>query len=291
MILLVAPVSAQSLETRAVETRAGETLTNNKQVNNSPERSITIMADPSLTVVISLIAREYALKHDVAITTIYSSTPQQIKQIEAGDESDVIISARPEWIDDMQQKGLIDVFSRRNIARNNLVLVGSKFNFQQPNMKQFSNKPLGTIKVEGAKEGTNISPPTISSFTKQPDEFMLVIGDYLANAEGSYAVQALKNYQLNQLLEPYYTVVESAYEMVNMVEQYDVMGVLFRTDAQLFPQIREIEAFSADAHTPLIYQAAAVVGENMELAREFIAYLNGKQARNIFREYGFSTFF
>ena len=240
------------------------------RAENAPERSITIMADPSLTVVVSLIARQYALKHDVAITTIFSSTPSQIKQIKEGDASNVIISARPEWIDEMQQNGLIDVFSRRNIARNNLVLAGSRFNFKQPNMKQATS---------------------ISAFNANAEDFMFAIGNPLLTAEGNYAVQALESYKLNQMLEPHYVFVGSASEVVNMIEQHDAIGVLFRTDAQLFYDVKEIEAFTADAHSPLIYQAAAVVGENMEQARSFIAYLNGADARNIFREYGFSTFF
>ncbi len=234
------------------------------------EKTITIMADPSLTVVVSLIARDYALKNNVAITTIFSPINQQIKAIENGEASDIIITAKPAFMDSAQQKGLIDVFSKRNIARNNLVLAGIRSNFSKPNLQNAKNLHL---------------------FIDNQDDFMLVVGDAATTAEGGYSLEAIEHYKLKKLLEPYFAFVSSAFETVNMIEEYNAIGVLFRTDAQLFPSVRELEAFNGDAHSPLIYQAAAVVGENMELSREFIIYLSEKQARDTFREYGFSTFF
>jgi molybdate transport system substrate-binding protein len=239
------------------------------------EKNLTIMADPSLTVVVSLIARDYALKNNVAITTIFSPINEQIRAIENGDASDIIITAKPAFMDSVQQKGLIDVFSKRNIARNNLVLAGVSTNFTKPNL-------------QNAKNLDSFNP---NANAEVPDDFMFVVGDVLKTAEGSYALEAIEHYNLKKLLEPKFTFVQSAFETVNMIDEYDAIGVLFRTDAQLFPIVRELEAFNGDTHSPLIYQAAAVVGENMELSREFIIFLSEKSVRDIFREYGFSTFF
>jgi molybdate transport system substrate-binding protein len=45
------------------------------------------------------------------------------RQIEAGGKADVFISADQKWMDYLQQRGLIEKASRRNLAGNRLVLI------------------------------------------------------------------------------------------------------------------------------------------------------------------------
>ncbi len=227
--------------------------------------SFTVMADPSLTVPLNLIAREYSLKHNISITTVFSSTRTQLRDIERGEEATVIIAANTSWIDKLQQKGLIDVYSRTNIARNRLVLAGSQFEVRQVNLD---------------------TAPNIAAFTDEPKEFMLAMGNPAFTSEGSYAIDALDQLTLEMTLEPHYSFFRNMYQLIDTIHRYRAMGIVFRSDALLFPNIREISAFRPDAHRPILYQGAVVAGENMELGREFLTYLNTDAAHRIFKAYG-----
>ena len=57
-------------------------------------RNITIMADPSMTVAISKIARAYSHKNNITVSAIFSSTKEQILQITDGADADVLITKR-----------------------------------------------------------------------------------------------------------------------------------------------------------------------------------------------------
>jgi molybdate transport system substrate-binding protein len=237
---------------------------------DNQEKTLTIIADPSLTVPLNKIARAYALEHDISITTVFSSTKEQMKDIEAGAEGNVIITAKPSWLEEIQQKGLIDVFSKRDIARNHLVLAGSQFTFLSPDLR---------------------ASPSIMDFTSTPEEFSIAIGDATTTAEGGYAIEALGFYRLHNILEPYYTFLASPQQIIRLIERYGAMGIMFRTDVLLFPQIKEIAAFDDESHRPILYQAAAIIGDDMDISRHFIHYLTEEYARECLREHGFSPLF
>lgn len=238
---------------------------------NEDKKHITIMADPSLNVAINIISRNYILENNLSITTIFSTINEQIKSISKGDASNVIITANPDFMNLVQQHGLIDVFSKRNIVRNNLVLIGSKNNFARPDLKNIKH---------------------ISDFSNAfNNSSMFVVGDFNKTSEGVYAKKALLNYKLKSLFEPIYVFTSSAYESIQTVSQYDAVGITFRTDVKLFPEVRELQLFDENFYSPPIYQAAAVISENMNESRKFIEYLNSKPARDIFRQHGFTTFF
>jgi molybdate transport system substrate-binding protein len=201
---------------------------------------------------------------------VFSPTQEHIKAIEDGAESNVIITAKSLWMDELQQKGLIDIFSKRDIARNQLVLAGSQFTFASPDLRASSS---------------------IMDFTSTPEEFSVGIGDAATTAEGGYAIESLSSYRLHNILEPHYVFLPSVQHIIRLIERYGAMGILFRTDVLLVPHIKEIASFDDNSHRPIIYQAAAVIGDDMELSRHFISYLTEEHARRIFREYGFSPLF
>ncbi len=232
----------------------------------APMQTLTIMADPSLRVPITLIARRYALDHHLSVSTSFNSTKEQIAQIEKGAEAGILLAARPEWVDDLQQKGLIDIYSRKNIARNRLVLAGSEFELQ-------------SVDIQAAH--------AIGAFTDHPDGFTFIIGDAGDTAEGNYAEAALHTHHLSDILAPYVLRLHTSYQITDTISRYHSMGITFRSDALLFPDIKEMSVFKPKDHPPILYQGVVIVGDEMDSSRRFLTYLASEEAWHILKTFGF----
>ena len=230
--------------------------------------TITVMADRSLTVPITLLARRYALTHHLSVSTVFGSTKNHIKKIEDGEDANVLIAARAGWIDTLQQKGLIDVYSRSTLARNRLVLAGSEFE-------------LRAIDLSQAK--------TIKAFTDQPSDFVFGIGNEAYTAEGSYGAEALSSHRLQNMLEPHYTIFRNMYQLLGSIRRYHSIGIVFRTDALLFPEVKEMTTFAKGDHAPILYQGVVIAGDNMTRGREFLMFLKSDEAIAILKSFGFDT--
>jgi molybdate transport system substrate-binding protein len=228
--------------------------------------SLTVMADASLRVPMTLLARRYALAHNLSLSTVFGSTKEHIEKIEEGAEAHILITASPTWMDEVQQKGLMDVYSRTTLARNRLVLAGSDFQ-------------LRAIDLANAK--------TVGDFTDHPTEFTFALSDATTSAEGKYATAALQSYQLADVLSPHTVLFQGVYGVTQNIQRYQSLGMIFRTDALLFADVKEISAIAADRHPPILYQGAVIAGDEMERARDFLKYLTTKDAVHVFHAFGF----
>ncbi len=230
-------------------------------------KDITVLADPSLSVPLVRIARRYGEIYNISVSTSFGSSKNHIAQIREGQEGDIFITAKTSWIKQLQQEGLMDVYSRTSIARNQLAIVA----------------PL-------ARKGQVDSLPRISlQMMESKHEMSFALGDPEYVAEGTYTLETLSYYKLGGDLEPFYSILNSSYSLKNTIANHDAYGAIFYTDALLYPDITHIETVDEKAHQPIIYQAATVVGENMDQAGHFLNFLRGNIAQAIFREYGFLT--
>jgi molybdate transport system substrate-binding protein len=229
--------------------------------------TITIMADPSITVPLTLIARQFSYEKHMPVSVEFASTKEQIEKIEQGAEANVLISAKPLWIKRMQQGGLIDVYSRTNIAANQLVIIG----------------PLGSQSSQTATEGTQLLKLLP---IKKPD-FQFGIGDPEYLAEGTYSLESVGMLDIEEDLEPHYTIFRSMSELSKSVANYNLYGMMYASDTLLYPRISKVMTLPESSHSPIIYQAVVVAGEYMNEAREFLKYLKQPKAQNYFKQAGF----
>lgn len=219
-----------------------------------------------MRVPLNLAVRQVTLDKNVSVTTVFSATSGQIQDIEAGAEANVLISARTAWIDALQDRGLIDIYTRTNFARNTLVLA--------------SGAPIETFQ--------DTSLTGLSSQAGSLEQFTLAMGDPEQTAEGSYAIAALNYFTLHLSLEPYYRFFSTIYQLINALQAEQTgVGLIFGSDAMLFPNIHAIHTIPQAAHQPIMYQAVVVAGDESELARAFLSYLESPQAQAIFQDYGF----
>lgn len=236
-----------------------------EKLDATVSKDITVLADPSLSVPLVRIARRYGEIYNISVSTSFGSSKNHITQIREGQEGDIFITAKTSWIKQLQQEGLMDVYSRTSIARNQLAIVA----------------PI-------ARKGQADSLPQMAlHMAESKREMSFALGDPEYVAEGTYTLETLSHYKLGGDLEPYYSILNSSYSLKNTIANHDAYGAIFLTDALLYPDITRVETVDESAHQPIVYQAATIVGENMDQASHFLNFLRGNEAQGILRDYGF----
>jgi molybdate transport system substrate-binding protein len=93
------------------------------RADESPSREVLVYAAASLTDVLQRVGEPCARASDVTVKYSFAGTPTLAKQIEAGAQPDVFVSADEEWMNYVDERGLVDHASRRNLLTNRLVLI------------------------------------------------------------------------------------------------------------------------------------------------------------------------
>ncbi len=224
------------------------------------------MADPSLSVAISEIARNYARDNGVTVTTSYISFKEQQTQLTEGGAADVLITPLPQWVEELKTQGLIDVYSPTPVAKNRLALVGPV------------DSPL--------EIDWNGKFPTARIINLIGGEPGFVVGNPDTLPEGVYARETLRTLGAAEYLEPYTLYPKQLSEMFGMVINQKAYGLFFASSISERDDMRVISVVPENLHKPIQYYAVVIAGENMTPARTFLEYLKTEAAQSIFREDG-----
>src|SRR4249919_2346729 len=84
---------------------------------------LTVFAAASLKESLDEATHAYAQRTGQPVRVSYAASSALARQIEQGAPADVFLSADAEWMDYLQQRGLIDTGSRHDLLGNRLVLV------------------------------------------------------------------------------------------------------------------------------------------------------------------------
>lgn len=184
------------------------------------------------------------------------------RQIEQGAPVDIFISASPKEMDSLESKGLILAGTRKDLARNTVVLI----------------VPAGN------------SP--VTSFQKLTDSAVkhIAIGEPKTVPAGAYAQQVLMHLGIWDQLLPKMVFGSNVRQVLQYVETNNVdAGIVYATDARITNQVKVVAMAPEDSHSPVIYPVAVIKGsDDPSGATDFIQFLLGSQAQAILERYGFS---
>jgi molybdenum ABC transporter molybdate-binding protein len=228
-------------------------------------RELSVLADSALTVPLTRLASSYTRESQVSVTLTFAPSFEQALAIEDGEQADILITAHPEPLVTLQQKGLYDVYSVTPLIEGRLSLVSS-----YP-----KNPKLFGLDVEALR-----------TLRKQPD-FLLAIANKAAAAEGYYAAQILKHLPSNLFLTDHTAQMQDAEDVLNFMSTVPSYGILFESDVLQRQNIRTIAPFPKEWHDPAIFTGVVVAGGSMAAARNFLSYLKSPKAQRIFIKYGF----
>jgi molybdate transport system substrate-binding protein len=186
------------------------------------------------------------------------------RQIEASGGADIFISADLDWMDYLDDKGLIQHATRANLLGNKLVLVAGKDVSTNINIAPHFD-------LLGALKGGRLA-------IADPDS--VPAGKYGRTALTSLGVW---NSVVNRLVNAENVRVALAY----VARGEAPLGIVYETDAKADKNVRIAGVFPENTHPPILYPAALVKDAKPE-ARAFLAYLSSPAARAVFEKNGFT---
>jgi molybdate transport system substrate-binding protein len=228
--------------------------------------TLTIMADNSLSVAVAKIARNYSQKKQVVVNTSFTPQKAQQLQISEGAAADILITTKTIWIENLKQQGLVDIYSQTTFAKNRIVLVGA----------------ADSSVVMGDKNNF----PSAQIITNSGGNPMFLIGHPETSIDGSYAKEALRDLNAENDLEPYTLYIKQPEQFFDMVVNQQAYGVCFYSAAMRRAGVKIIGALPESSHTPIVYYAVVIAGNNMNEARKFLEYIKSKEVRKILKDSG-----
>jgi molybdate transport system substrate-binding protein len=206
----------------------------------------------------------YQRNNGIEVKFSFAASSVLARQIEAGAGAGVFASADQEWMDYLQQRQLIDVASRRNVAGNQLVLVAPKDSALQLRITP------GMALVAALGRGR------------------LATGDPESVPAGRYARMALTAYGVWNEISARLILADNVRTALRFVASGDApLGIVYSTDAAVEPGVRVVDTFPESSHVPITYPVAVTAGGG-DAARRFVAFLGTDVAQAVFRKYGFT---
>ncbi|WP_126976401.1 molybdate ABC transporter substrate-binding protein [Frigidibacter oleivorans] len=201
--------------------------------------------------------------HDVTVS--YAGSNALAQQIIQGAPADIFVSAAVEWMDEVEQAGLVAEDSRRDLLGNSLVLIA---------------------------HGRDVPPVTIAPGLDLPG---LLQGGRLAMAlvdavpAGQYGKAALQGLGLWETVAPSVAQADNVRAALALVSTGEApLGIVYATDAAADDAVTVIGTFPADSHPAITYPAALLAGAADAADRQFYEALSSDAADAIFAAQGFT---
>ena len=214
------------------------------------------------------ISRTYSQKNAVIVSVGFASAADLINDIDSGEPADVFISAHQDWLMNLKQKGLIDIYNVSHIASDDLVLVTSRDNLSAPSYLLEKNPNF--------EEALQILNHNHLNLIIDNDDSSL--GKYSNNLIAALQLQDIKLFT---------KLSEDKSSIVNLLQDNsDSYAILLASQVN---NRSELRILSRRKSQHIFYQALVIAGDNMDIAREFLKFLKTSQAKVIFKENGFAV--
>jgi len=229
------------------------------------QTELTVSAAISLKEALDEAKQIYTKEHpDVAIATNYGASGTLQLQIEQGAPVDVFLSAAPKQMDALETKGLLLAGTRRDLLRNEVVLVVPKNS--KLGLKSFQDLARADVKQVALGEPTTVPA-------------------------GQYAKETLTSLGIHGAVSGKAILAKDVRQVLTYVETGNVdTGIVYATDAASSSKVTVVATAPAKSHAPVIYPAAVIkASKNPEAAKAFLDFLAGASGAAVFQQYGFRT--
>ena len=210
-------------------------------------------------------AARYEKRTSDSIALSYAGSSSLARQIEQGAPADIFFSADIEWMNYLDQNGLIEKSSRVSLLGNEIVLVAPKDSDAKLMIGPGMDIPhlLGT-------------------------DGRLALGEINSVPAGLYARAALEFYDVWDALADRVVQADNVRVALAYVAGGEApLGIVYATDAAAEPAVRIVDTFPADSHEPIRYPVALIAGAENPTATDFLEYLKSPDARPAFAKQGF----
>jgi molybdate transport system substrate-binding protein len=226
-------------------------------------REITVSAAVSLRDAFREISKQFEERTGAKINFNFGASGALQKQIESGAPVDVFASAGIPQMDALATQGLVAPETRRDFARNTLVLV------------------VPTDTTSGITTFFDLGGAKVKK---------LAIGNPKTVPVGQYAERSLSRLGLWQGLGPKLILAEDVRQTLDYVARGEVdAGIVYASDVRATgDRVRTVATAPADSHDPILYPIAVVrASGHQDAARAFIDAVMSDEGQRILEKYGF----
>jgi molybdate transport system substrate-binding protein len=229
--------------------------------------ALTVSAAVSLKDAFNEIGELYKSKTGGRISFNFGSSGALQKQIENGAPVDVFASAGQRQMDELAARNLIDAGTRRDFARNKLVLI--------------------------VPADSNLSPVSFSDLRK-PEFRKIAVGNPKTVPAGQYTEQVLEKTDLKNAVQSRLILAEDVRQVLEYVARGETdAGIVYASDARsgaAGEKVRVVAEAGSDLHSPIFYPIAVVRdSEKKRAARSFLDLVLSAEGQAILGKYGFET--
>jgi molybdate transport system substrate-binding protein len=232
--------------------------------SQSAKSDLTVSAAISLKDALDEAKQTYvASTANVTIAANYGASGTLELQIEQGAPVDVFLSAAPKQMNDLETKGLLLEGTRRDLLRNEVVLIVPK------------DSSIG-----------------ISSFQDltRANVKQVALGEPVTVPAGQYAKEVLTSLGIYDAVNSKAILAKDVRQVLTYVETGNVdAGIVYATDAMSSAKVKIVATAPAKSHAPVLYPAAVIkASKNPSAARAFLDFLASSRGLAIFQKYGFT---
>jgi molybdate transport system substrate-binding protein len=229
----------------------------------SAKANLTVSAAISLKDALDEAKQLYTTANpSVSIAMNYGASGTLQLQIEQGAPVDIFLSAAPKQMDALESKGLVLEDTRKDLLRNEVVLIVPKDS---------------TLGIAGFRD------------LLKPEVKKVALGEPVTVPAGKYAQEVLTHLGIYDQVNAKAVLAKDVRQVLTYVETGDVdAGIVYKTDALSSAKVKVVTEAPPNSHSPVIYPVAVIKGsKNAAAAKAFEDFLSGPRARAIFQKYGF----
>lgn len=226
---------------------------------------VVVFAAASLKTALDRIAAEWQGETGNTVTVSYAGSSQLAMQILHGAPADIFISAAGNWMDEVENGGLVADGNRRDLLGNTLVLIAHGKDAPEVDIAPGFDLPglLGDGKLA-----------------------MALVDSVPAGQYGKAALTALG---LWDSVAPSVAQADNVRAALTFVATGEApYGIVYATDAVAEDNVSVVGTFPADTHPPIIYPAALLTGAADASDRAFYDALSADAADAVFAGEGFA---
>ncbi len=229
---------------------------------SAPGRGPVVLAAVSLTEAMEDVADAWAAKGHARPVLSLAGTAALARQVEGGAPADVFISADEQWMDWLDERGLVAPGTRVDLLGNRLVLVGT------PESQR--------AWLEGR------------SFAAAVGDCPIAMADPESVPAGRYARAALRQLGAWDAISGQVIPTENVRAALALVERGEVeCGITYVTDFLASDRVVMLGQFPPGAGRDIHYPAGLVAASAHPDAAALLAFLASEEAAAIFRRHGF----
>ena len=225
---------------------------------------VVVFAAASLKTALDEVAAEFEASTGHSVTISYAGSNQLAKQIIEGAPADIFLSAAVNWMDAVDQAGLVVPGQRRDLWGNDLVLIAHGTDASQVEI----GPELDLAKLLGGG--------------------MLSMAMVDAVPAGQYGKQSLEALGLWAVAEPLVAQSENVRAALALVATGEApYGIVYASDAVVGDNVTVVGQFPETSHAPITYPAALLTGAADAADRAFFDALSADAADAKFAAQGF----